>query len=78
MLVFDRAGTMEQPAHFVLLDWSGSRIVAIRDSFSLRTRSRRSTGRGWADSGHRAPWGAGAKAWLDKSGSPRAMPAPAD
>jgi RNA polymerase sigma-70 factor (ECF subfamily) len=31
MLVFDRAGTMERPAHFVLLDWSGSRIVAIRD-----------------------------------------------
>lgn len=31
MLVFDRAGTLERPAHFVLLDCCGSRIVAIRD-----------------------------------------------
>jgi RNA polymerase sigma factor (sigma-70 family) len=31
MLVFDRTGAMERPAHFVLIDWSESRIVAIRD-----------------------------------------------
>ena len=31
MLVFDAAGAMERPAHFVLIDWSQSRIVAIRD-----------------------------------------------
>lgn len=31
MLVFDRAGTLERPAHFVLLDWCGGRIVSIRD-----------------------------------------------
>ena len=31
MLVFDSAGPMERPAHFVLIDWSESRIVAIRD-----------------------------------------------
>lgn len=31
MLVFDSTGSMERPAHFVLVDWSGSRIVAIRD-----------------------------------------------
>jgi RNA polymerase sigma factor (sigma-70 family) len=31
MLVFDSTGPMERPAHFVLIDWSGSRIVAIRD-----------------------------------------------
>ena len=31
MLVFDADGAMERPAHFVLIDWSASRIVAIRD-----------------------------------------------
>ena len=31
MLVFDQAGPTEKPAHFVLLDWQGDEIVAIRD-----------------------------------------------
>lgn len=31
MLVFDKTGPMEKPSHFVLLDWQGERIVAIRD-----------------------------------------------
>ena len=31
MLVFDGTGPMERPAHFVLIDWSESRIIAIRD-----------------------------------------------
>jgi RNA polymerase sigma factor (sigma-70 family) len=31
MLVFDSTGPMENPAHFVLIDWSASRIVGIRD-----------------------------------------------
>lgn len=31
MLVFDGTGPMERPAHFVLIDWSESRIVAVRD-----------------------------------------------
>ena len=31
MLVFDGAGPMERPAHFVLIDWSESRIIEIRD-----------------------------------------------
>ena len=31
MLVFDSAGPMERPAHFVLVDWSESWIIAIRD-----------------------------------------------
>jgi RNA polymerase sigma-70 factor (ECF subfamily) len=31
MLVFDSTGPMERPAHFVLIDWSAGRIVAIRD-----------------------------------------------
>jgi RNA polymerase sigma factor (sigma-70 family) len=31
MLVFDSSGPMEKPAHFVLIDWSESRIVEIRD-----------------------------------------------
>ncbi len=31
MLVFDNGGTMEKPAHFVLLDWRNDRITAIRD-----------------------------------------------
>ncbi len=31
MLVFDRGGPMERPAHFVLVDWSEGRIIAIRD-----------------------------------------------
>jgi RNA polymerase sigma factor (sigma-70 family) len=31
MLVFDSTGPMERPAHFVLIDWSESRISAIRD-----------------------------------------------
>jgi RNA polymerase sigma-70 factor (ECF subfamily) len=31
MLVFDSTGPMERPAHFVLIDWSGSRIIGIRD-----------------------------------------------
>jgi RNA polymerase sigma factor (sigma-70 family) len=31
MLVFDSTGSMEKPAHFVLIDWSESRIAGIRD-----------------------------------------------
>jgi len=31
MLVFDGTGSMERPAHFVLIDWSEGRITAIRD-----------------------------------------------
>ena len=31
MLVFDAAGAMEKPAHFVLIDWRGDEIAAIRD-----------------------------------------------
>jgi len=31
MLVFDSTGSMETPAHFVLIDWSESRIMEIRD-----------------------------------------------
>jgi RNA polymerase sigma-70 factor (ECF subfamily) len=31
MLVFDGTGPMASPAHFVLIDWSGQRITAIRD-----------------------------------------------
>jgi len=31
MLVFDRTGPMEKPAHFVLLTWSENRINEIRD-----------------------------------------------
>ena len=31
MLVFDGAGAMEKPAHFVLLDWREDEIAAIRD-----------------------------------------------
>ena len=31
MLVFDSTGPMEKPAHFVLIDWSESQIVEIRD-----------------------------------------------
>jgi RNA polymerase sigma factor (sigma-70 family) len=31
MLVFDANGPMERPAHFVLIDWSESRIIKIRD-----------------------------------------------
>ncbi|SHM21846.1 sigma-70 family RNA polymerase sigma factor [Rhodanobacter sp. OK091] len=31
MLVFDSTGSMERPAHFVLIDWSENQIVAIRD-----------------------------------------------
>jgi len=31
MLVFDSAGPMERPAHFVLIDWSEGRIIGIRD-----------------------------------------------
>ena len=31
MLVFDSTGPMERPAHFVLIDWSESRIIKIRD-----------------------------------------------
>ena len=31
MLVFDQAGPMEKPAHFVLPEWQGNQIVAIRD-----------------------------------------------
>lgn len=31
MLVFEAAGRMEKPAHFVLIDWRGEEIVAIRD-----------------------------------------------
>ncbi|MGZ9719372.1 sigma-70 family RNA polymerase sigma factor [Rhizobium miluonense] len=31
MLVFDGNGPMERPAHFVLVEWSESRIIQIRD-----------------------------------------------
>lgn len=31
MLVFDKAGPSDRPAHFVLLDWGEGGIVAIRD-----------------------------------------------
>ncbi len=31
MLVFDSTGTMERPAHFVLVDWRSERIISIRD-----------------------------------------------
>jgi RNA polymerase sigma factor (sigma-70 family) len=31
MLVFDSTSSMERPAHFVLIDWSESRIAEIRD-----------------------------------------------
>jgi RNA polymerase sigma-70 factor (ECF subfamily) len=31
MLVFDKTGPMEKPAHFVLIDWRENRIAAIRD-----------------------------------------------
>lgn len=31
MLVYDSTGPMDKPAHFVLIDWSESRIVRIRD-----------------------------------------------
>ena len=31
MLVFDSTGMAERPAHFVLIDWSESRIIGIRD-----------------------------------------------
>ncbi|MGA0613981.1 sigma-70 family RNA polymerase sigma factor [Paracoccus sp. KR1-242] len=31
MLVFDKTGAMERPAHFVLIDWQDGRIAAIRD-----------------------------------------------
>jgi RNA polymerase sigma factor (sigma-70 family) len=31
MLVFDSAGLMERPAHFVLIDWADNRIIGIRD-----------------------------------------------
>jgi RNA polymerase sigma-70 factor, ECF subfamily len=31
MLVFDSTGPMERPAHFILIDWSESRIIEIRD-----------------------------------------------
>ena len=31
MLVFDSTGSMETPAHFVLVEWSDHRIVHIRD-----------------------------------------------
>lgn len=31
MLVFDSTGPMDRPAHFVLIDWSASRIISIRD-----------------------------------------------
>jgi RNA polymerase sigma factor (sigma-70 family) len=31
MLVFDGTGSMERPAHFVLIGWSENQIVAIRD-----------------------------------------------
>jgi RNA polymerase sigma factor (sigma-70 family) len=31
MLVFDSAGNMDKPAHFVLLEWRSDQIVAIRD-----------------------------------------------
>jgi RNA polymerase sigma factor (sigma-70 family) len=31
MLVFDGTGPMERPAHFVLIDWRETRVIAIRD-----------------------------------------------
>jgi RNA polymerase sigma factor (sigma-70 family) len=31
MLVFDGTGLMERPSHFVLIDWRGDQIAAIRD-----------------------------------------------
>jgi RNA polymerase sigma-70 factor (ECF subfamily) len=31
MLVFDSTGSMERPAHFVLVDWRNDRIATIRD-----------------------------------------------
>ncbi|WP_037150866.1 sigma-70 family RNA polymerase sigma factor [Rhizobium freirei] len=31
MLVFDGTGSMERPAHFVLIEWSENRITEIRD-----------------------------------------------
>lgn len=31
MLVFDAAGDMEKPAHFVLVNWAGNQIAEIRD-----------------------------------------------
>ena len=31
MLVFDSSGPMQRPAHFVLIDWSDSQIIGIRD-----------------------------------------------
>jgi RNA polymerase sigma factor (sigma-70 family) len=31
MLVFDSTGPMEKPAHFVLIDWTESQIIEIRD-----------------------------------------------
>lgn len=31
MLVFDKTGPMDRPAHFVLIGWSDSRIIEIRD-----------------------------------------------
>jgi RNA polymerase sigma-70 factor (ECF subfamily) len=31
MLAFDKSGSMEKPAYFVLLEWREDRIVAIRD-----------------------------------------------
>ena len=31
MLVFDSTGSMERPAHFVLIGWSENRIIKIRD-----------------------------------------------
>jgi RNA polymerase sigma factor (sigma-70 family) len=31
MLVFDSTGPMGKPAHFVLINWSGNQITAIRD-----------------------------------------------
>jgi RNA polymerase sigma-70 factor (ECF subfamily) len=31
MLVFDSTGAIERPAHFVLIVWSESRIIEIRD-----------------------------------------------
>lgn len=31
MLVFDSTGPMDTPAHFVLIEWSESRIIEIRD-----------------------------------------------
>jgi hypothetical protein len=31
MLVFDSSGPMQSPAHFVVIDWSDNRIIAIRD-----------------------------------------------